>query len=86
VPGYLPKRLYLVVDPNRCRDCGIVEGLFRRCRREGLRVLLPDTAFYEFSKGSQAYQTWRRSLKYLCQEPQLVVAGRSVGQMMNEEI
>ena len=84
--AYLTGQPYIVLDQNLCRDPQCVEGRFRQCRKEGLAILLPDTAIYEFSKGSLTYQTWRRSLKHLCKEPQLVATGRSIGRMMSEEI
>lgn len=86
MPSYLPRLPYIVLDQNRCRSRETVEELFRRCGREGLKVLLPDTAIYEFSNVTSPYLTWRRSLEELCREPELVVAGRSVGEMMSEEI
>lgn len=82
----LPKLPYIVIDQNCCRRRNIVDGLFRRCQREGQRILLPDTAIYEFSNVSSPYLTWRRSLEEVCREPGLVVAGRSVSEMMREEM
>jgi hypothetical protein len=82
----LPKLPYLVIDQNRCRRRDIVDGLFRRCQREGLKILLPDMAIYEFSNVASPYLTWRRSLEEVCREPELIVAGRSIGEMMREEI
>ncbi len=83
---YLPKLPYIVIDQNRCRRRDIMEGVFRRCRREGQKILLPDTAIYELSNVSSPYLTWRRSLEEVCREPELIVAGRSIGEMMREEI
>ena len=60
--------------------------LFRRCKRSGLKLLITDTATYEFSNVSSPDITWMRSLEHLCKEPNLVVVGRSVGEMMKEEV
>jgi len=84
--SYLPKQPYIVLDQNPCRKRAVMAALFRRCRENKLGILLPDTAIYEFSKGSQAYDTWRRSLEHLCTQPELVFAGRSLGKMMAHEI
>jgi hypothetical protein len=86
MPNYLPRLPYLVIDQNRCRCRDIVEGLFRRCQREGQKILLPDTAIYEFSNVSSPFLTWRRSLEEVCREPGMIVAGRSIGEMMREEL
>lgn len=84
--GYLPDLPYLVMDQNRCRDRAMVQRLFRRCKKKGWQILLPDTAFYEFSNVSRPDITWRRSLEHLCQEPSLVVVGRSLVEIMREEV
>lgn len=83
---YSPKRPFLVVDQNQCRKQQVVEDLVRRCRQQELGLLLPDTAIYEFSKGTKVYDTWRHSLEHICKEPELVFAGRSIGKMMKEEV
>lgn len=83
---YLPRLPYIVIDQNRLRDRDIMAALFRRCRQEGVRILLPDTAIYEFSNVHDPHLTWRRSLEEVCREPELFVAGRSIGEMMKSEI
>jgi len=83
---YLPKHPFIVIDQNQCRKQQVVETLVHRCRQQELGLLLPDTAIYEFSKGTKAYDTWRRSLDHICKEPELVFAGRSIGTMMNQEV
>ena len=82
---YFPDQPYIVIDQNKCRDKVEVERLFSRCRIENLQLLLPDIAIYEFSKGINPYLTWRKSLEHLCTQPHLVVAGRSIDNMMNQE-
>jgi hypothetical protein len=83
---YLTPQPFIVIDQNCCRDTTLVEQLLKRCQREGLSLLLPDTAIYEFSKGPNPYLTWRRSLELLSKQPSLVAAGRSIGQLMAEEL
>mgnify|MGYP003662944031 CR=1 FL=1 len=83
---YSPKHPFIVVDQNQCRKQQSVDDLIRRCYQQELGLLLPDTAIYEFSKGTKAYNTWRHSLELICKEPGLVFAGRSIGKMMNEEV
>lgn len=77
---------YIVIDQNICQRRQLVKDLFLRCDGEGLKVLLPDTAIFEFSKGAKPYHSWRRSLQHLSSRPDLVVAGRSLGQLMSEEL
>lgn len=86
MPDYLPRLPYIVIDQNRCRHRDVMADLFRRCQGEGLKILLPDTAIYEFSNVSSPYLTWRRSLEEVCREPELIVAGRSIGEMMKQEV
>jgi hypothetical protein len=83
---YFPDQPYIVIDQNRCRDKQEVERLFRRCEIENLRLVLPDIAIFEFSKGTKPHLTWRTSLEHICLTSDLVVAGRDVGNMMSEEI
>ena len=83
---YLPNLPYLVLDQNECRNRKKAMRLFRRCKQRNLKILLADVAIYEFSNVRRPDVTWRRSLEYLCFEPSLVVVGRSIGEMMKEEI
>ena len=83
---YITPQPFIVIDQNCCRDTSLVEQLLKRCQRENLTLLLPDTALFEFSKGSNPYLTWRLSLEALSRQPSLVAAGRSMGQLMAEEL
>jgi len=86
ISSYLPKQPYVVLDQNLFRKQDVIRDLLRRCCRDRMGVLVTDTAVYEFSKGPKAYGTWRHSLENLCAEPDLCFSGRSLGQMMREEI
>jgi hypothetical protein len=63
-----------------------VDELLERCRRETLGVLLPDVALYELSKQSRAFDSWKEPLYYLSKNTDLVSYGRSVGEMMRQEL
>ncbi len=86
VNDHPPTLPYIVLDQNKCRNGAAMRRLFQRCRRSRLQILLTDMAMYEFSNVSRPDITWKRSLEHLCKEPSLVVVGRSVGEMMKEEV
>jgi hypothetical protein len=81
---------FIVIDQNRLRDANMVASTIEQCRENGLEVLVPDVAGFEFSKAidrpEDALRTWRCSLQHLASSPELVVAGRKLPDLWNEEL
>jgi len=76
----------IVIDQNTLRDSDSIASALDRCCREDLRLLIPEGAGFELSKGSQQFDTWRRSLERLGGYPEFVVVSRKLPDMLVEEI
>jgi hypothetical protein len=79
------KHRLIVVDQNVLRDRSLMLAAAERCRRDGLSLLLPDVAGFEFSKGSRQFETWRRSLERLQSCRDVLAVGRKLSLMLDEE-
>jgi len=77
---------FVVLDQHLWSDQKTMEDVVRRCQNESLGILLPAVAFYELAKHHRAFPSWKMSLKHLSHNAQLVSAGRSIGEMMSEEV
>jgi hypothetical protein len=79
------KHPFIVLDQNVMRDCRTLSLAWDRCRFERLQLLIPHVAGFEFSKGSKQFDTWRRSLEYVCKYPEFVSVARKITNMLDEE-
>ncbi len=77
---------FIVLDQNRMRCADTILSAINRCRQENLHLLVPDVAGFEFSKGSDPHLNWNRSLRLIAPYAELVVAGRKISDVWNEEI
>ena len=75
----------IVVDQNVMRDADAIAAALDRCCRESLQLVIPDVAGFEFSKGAEPFDTWRRSLECLCKYPEFVSVSRKLTKMLAEE-
>jgi hypothetical protein len=76
----------IVVDQNQLRHPDAIARVLDDCCRNGLRLLLPDGAFLEFSKGGLPFDTARRSLQVIAPHRELVCSSRKVAAMMRDEL
>jgi len=76
---------FIVIDQNVLRDSDAIASALDRCCRENLQLLIPDIAGFELSKGSQQFDTWRRSLECLRRYPEFVTVSRKLTKMLAEE-
>jgi len=77
---------FIVLDQNRMRSGETISSALDRCCRENVRLLIPDGAGFEFSKGSDPHLNWTRSLQLIAPFAELVVVGRKISHVWNEEI
>jgi hypothetical protein len=68
----------ITVDQNQLRDPDAIASVLRDCSQNGLRLLLPDGAFLEFSKGSSSIDTARLSLRLLAPYREIVCSSRKI--------
>jgi len=76
----------IVVDQNQLRDADAIASTLDRCCRENLQILILDGAGFELSKGSDPHQTWIHSLHELAPYAELVVVGRKITEILQDEI
>jgi hypothetical protein len=81
-----PRLPYIVIDQNKLRDATAITAVFDRCNRENLQALLPDGAGFEFSNVLQPFETWLRSLKCLCDRPELVSVSVKMTALLKREL
>lgn len=67
------------------RDHDVLTSALGRCCRENLRLLIPDIAGFELSKGSEPFDTWQRSLEVLSGYSEFVSVSRKLPYMLDEE-
>ncbi len=81
---------FIVIDQNRLRNANLVAFAIEQCRKNGLEILVPDVAGFEFSKSIEepedTLRTWQCSLQRLASCPELVVAGRKLPELWKEEL
>ena len=82
---------YLVVDQNCLRqderpDQDLLRSPIDRCCRENLKLLIPEGAFFELSKGTRMLETWVRSLSFLSKYPELVCVSKKIATLRRVEI
>jgi hypothetical protein len=77
---------FITVDQNQLRDPDATASVLGDCSQNGLRLLLPDGAFLEFSKGSSPIDTARRSLRLLAPYREIVSSSRKIAEMMADEL
>jgi len=75
---------FITIDQNQPRHPELMARLLDDCRRNDLRLLLPDGAFLEFSKGCP-FETARRSLQPLASCFELVCSSRKIAELMRAE-
>jgi|SRR5579863_1073423 len=76
---------FIVIDQNQLRDPLAITRLLADCHNNGLKMLLPDGAFLEFSKGGLPFETARRSLQILAPHRELVCSARKLTAMVQDE-
>jgi hypothetical protein len=76
---------FITVDQNQLRNADAIASSLRDCSQNGLRLLLPDGAFLEFSKGSSPIDTARLSLRLLAPYRENVCSSRKIAEMMADE-
>jgi hypothetical protein len=76
----------VVIDQNQLRNPDVIKQLLDECRRAGLRLMLPDGAFLEFSKSGYPFDTARRSLQILAPYPEFVCSSRKLADLLRTEL
>lgn len=77
---------FITIDQNQFRHPDAIAGLLDQCSRNGLHLLVPDGAFFEFAKGGQFLETARQSLRLIAPYRELVCAARKLSHMMSDEL
>ena len=77
---------FITIDQNQLRHPDAISRLLDDCCRNELRLLLPDGAFLEFSKGGAPLETARHSLCVLAPYRELVCSSRKIAEMLRDEL
>lgn len=80
-----PRQSFITIDENYLRDADALAAILDRCCREGLQLMVPEGAFFVFSRTVKPLITWKHSLSPLAAFRELVVVSRKFGTMISEE-
>jgi len=73
---------FITVDQNQLRNPDAIASALRDCSQNGLRLLLPDGAFLEFSKGWQSDRHRPTFLAPPRSYREIVCSSRKITEMM----
>ncbi len=77
---------FIAIDQNQLRDSVAIGRILDECRRDDLKIIIPDGAFMEFSKGGLPLDTARNSLRVLAPHREFVCSSRKLTDMMRDEM